>query len=140
MIYYSTSGRNTEQPYRRVELDELLERSDFISINAPLNDQTVGLLSYEELRRCKGSAILINTGRGGIVNENHLARALDAGELSAAAIDVFAEEPLPPDSPLLRLKDPSKILLSPHNAWTSREARHELIARTRDNIAAFIGH
>ncbi|MEO0510656.1 MAG: D-2-hydroxyacid dehydrogenase [Verrucomicrobiota bacterium] len=138
VVYYSTSGQNTDQPYQQLSLEELLKRADVISINAPLNDRTAGLIHRGNLRRCKPDAILINTGRGGIVVEQDLADALDAGLLGAAALDVFEAEPLSPDNPLLHLEDKSKVLLSPHNAWTSREARAELIKRTAGNVADFL--
>ena len=137
VIYHSTSGRNTGQPYERFALDGLLRAADLISINAPLNEATKGLIGTEQLRACKASAILVNTGRGGIVDERALAEALDEGELGAAALDVFEEEPLPPESPLLKLQNPERMLLSPHNAWSSQEARAELVARTHQNVAEF---
>lgn len=137
VIYYSTSGTGHCKDYPSVSLDELLERSDVISIHAPYNERTAGLIGYEELRRMKPSAILVNTGRGGIAVEGDLARALDEGLIAGAALDVYVKEPLPADSPLLHLQHPERLLLSPHIAWYSREARARLVHGMAQNIIRF---
>ncbi len=138
VVYYSTSGRNADQPYLRVELDEILGTSDIISIHAPLNENTSNLIDYEKLKMMKSSALLVNTGRGGIVNEDDLARALDAGLIAGAAIDVFVKEPLALEHPYLHLKKPEKLLLTPHMSWASIEARTELVDGIIQNIQEFL--
>ncbi|MCC5914089.1 MAG: D-2-hydroxyacid dehydrogenase [Balneolaceae bacterium] len=137
VVYYSTSGKNSDQPYKQLSLDELLESSDVISIHAPLNENTAGLIGEPELKRMKTSAILINTGRGGIVDEAALAHAIDDGEIAGAALDVFETEPLPADNPLLKVKKKERLILVPHIAWSSIEARTELMEGVIRNIREF---
>ena len=100
VIYFSTSGTGHCKDYPCVSLDELLERSDVISIHAPYNERTAGLIGYEQFRKMKPTAYLVNTGRGGIAVEADLARALDEGLIAGAALDVYVKEPLPAESPL----------------------------------------
>ena len=87
VVYYSASGQNTNQPYLRLELDDFLKTSDIVSIHAPLNEYTANLINYNRLRLMKKSSILINAGRGGIVNEADLARALNDDLIAGAGID-----------------------------------------------------
>ncbi|HJC26693.1 MAG TPA: hydroxyacid dehydrogenase [Candidatus Alistipes stercoravium] len=137
VAYTSTSGVAREEPYPCLPLDELLAWADVVSIHAPLNDRTKGLIGAGELARMKPSALLINVARGGIVDEAALAAALDAGRLAGAALDVFAHEPLEADSPLLRLHDTDRLLLSPHNAWSPVEAVAVLVECIARNIRKF---
>lgn len=137
VVYYSTSGKNLEQPYSHLSLDELLETSDVLSIHAPLNESTKNLIGYPQLKQMKKSAIVINTGRGGIVSEKDLAKALDEGLISGAALDVFSKEPLPVDNPLLKVKNPDRLVMIPHIAWASREARSALLKGIIRNIETF---
>ncbi|MBQ2728471.1 MAG: D-2-hydroxyacid dehydrogenase [Alistipes sp.] len=134
VVYYPTSGKAHSDRYPALSLDELLTTADVVSIHAPLNEQTRGLLGYAELCRMKPSAILLNAGRGGIVDEAALAQALDEGCLAGAGLDVFAIEPLPADSPLLSMAHPERLSLTPHTAWASREARERLVAKIAENI------
>ena len=134
VIYYSTSGTGHCKDYPCVSLQELLAASDVISIHAPYNERTAGLIGYEQFRQMKRSAILVNTGRGGIAVEADLARALDDGLIAGAALDVYVKEPLPQDSPLMHLQHPERLLLSPHIAWYSREARARLAHEMAQNI------
>ena len=134
VIYYSTSGTSHCKDYPSVPLQELLEKSDIISIHAPYNERTAGLIGYEELCRMKPTAYLVNTGRGGIAVEADLARALDEGRIAGAALDVYVKEPLPSDSPLLHLLHPERLLFSPHIAWYSYEARARLAHEMAENI------
>lgn len=136
VVYYSTTGAHDDPHYRRLELDDLLESCDIISIHAPLNPRTRDLLAYDELCRMQPHALLINVGRGGIVAEADLAKALDAGQLGGAAVDVYSREPLPADHPYLRVKEPARLLLTPHAAWASREARTELVRQIHTHIEA----
>ena len=137
VVYYSTSGRNLDRQYPHKELNELLKTSDFVSIHAPLNENTKGLISYDELKLMKESAILINAGRGGIVNEADLAKALDEDQIAGAALDVFVEEPINADNPLLSIKNKHKLVMTPHIAWASIEARTELLDGVMQNIEEF---
>lgn len=138
VAYYSTSGKNTNQPYKRLELDELLQTSDVVSIHAPLNEKTDNLIVYNQIKKMKKSAILINTGRGRIVNEYDLAKALDEELIAGAALDVFEQEPMSEDNPLLKVQNSSRLLILPHITWSSVEARTELIDGVYANIREFV--
>lgn len=135
--FFSSSGHNSHERYERVPLDTLLRESDVVSIHAPLNEHTRGLINAEGLEKMQSHAILLNLARGGIVDEAALAAALDAGTIGGAAFDVFEKEPPDPDSPLLNLTHPERILLTPHTAWSSHEARTRLIQELCENIRAF---
>lgn len=137
VVYYSTSGKNNNSDYKRVGLDELLTNSDIISVHAPLNEATEGLFNYTNLKRMKKSAILINMGRGPIVVDEDLAKALDEEVIAGAALDVFTVEPTPIDNPLLSIKNKDRLVLSPHIAWASVEARERLFNDLIENIRAF---
>ena len=133
VIYYSTSGKNNNSDYKRVELDEVL-KSDIISIHSPLNENTNNLLNKNNLNLIKKGAILINMGRGGIVNEKDLAEIIDKKGFFAG-FDVFTKEPISKDNPLLKIKN---IILTPHIAWASVEAREKLVKLAYKNIEDFI--
>lgn len=133
--YFSTSGTSHCKDYPSLPLDELLETSDIVSIHAPYNERTAGLIGAGQLRLMKPSAILVNMGRGGIVDEKALAEAVDAGTIAGAALDVFVTEPLPHDSPLLHVSHPERLSFSPHIAWASEEARQRLTDLIAENIA-----
>ncbi len=139
VIYYSTTGKNNDLDYQRVELNELLSTSDIISIHAPLNDQTRHLIDHVAIKKMKSSAILINVGRGGIVDEEGLARALDEDRIYGAAIDVLSKEPVSEDNPLLNIRNRDKLLITPHIAWASVESRTLLIDKIYENIRKFLG-
>ena len=136
--YTSTSGVVREEEYPALTLEDLLAESDIVSIHAPLNAKTLNLIDNRELSLMKPSAILINVARGGIVNEEALAAALDGGVIRGAALDVFSTEPLT-DSPLYRIKERHKLLASPHNAWSSDDAIDRLIGCIAKNIEEFLG-
>lgn len=137
VVYYSTSGKNNNLEYKRVELDELLSESDIISIHSPLNKNTEGLFNYDNLKKMKKTSVLINMGRGPIVVEEDLAKAIDENIISGAALDVFSVEPMPENSPLLKIKNKEKIVMTPHIAWASIEARERLFNDLIENIKAF---
>lgn len=137
IIYYSTSGKNNNDKYKRVSLDELLEKSDIISIHAPLNGNTQGLFNYDNLCKMKKSSVLINVGRGPIVVDEDLAKAIDNNIIKGAALDVFTVEPLSEENPLLKVKNKNKLVLTPHVAWASVEARERLFNDLVDNIKCF---
>lgn len=138
VIYYSTSGKNNDPNYTQVDFDTLLAESDVVSIHAPLNEKTLHLLNADAFKKMKSTAFLINVGRGPIVDEAALVDALNQGEIAGAGLDVMDVEPLPADSPLFKVKDPSRILLTPHMAWASVEARQRLVNEAALNLAAFL--
>jgi len=118
-----------------VTLDELLARSDVVSLHCPLTPDTQGLINAARLARMKPSAFLINTSRGPLVNERDLADALNAGKIAGAGLDVLAVEPPKPDNPLLTAKN---CVVTPHIAWATRSARQRLLQTSLDNLGAFI--
>ncbi len=134
VCYYSTSGTGHCKDYPCLPLEELLAVSDIVSIHAPLNERTRHLIGREQLAQMKPTAYLVNVGRGAIVVEEDLAEAVDSGLIAGAGIDVFAEEPLPENHPYLKLKHPERMLLSPHIAWASVEARTRLIGLMAENV------
>ncbi len=136
--YYSTSGKNNNSLYPQLSLVELLEHSDVISIHAPLNEKTTNLIASKELSLMKTNAILVNVGRGGIVDETALAEAIDNNGIGGACIDVFPNEPILTNNPLLKVRRPERLVLTPHNAWASVEARRKLIDIVYQNIADFV--
>lgn len=127
VIYFSTSGRNNQKGYERVGFDELLAQSDIVSIHAPLDENTLGLMNKEAFAKMKPSAILLNVGRGPIINEADLAQALKDGTIAAAGLDVLSVEPMQPDNPLRAIKDSERLLITPHIAWAGVEARTRLM-------------
>lgn len=137
VVYYSTSGKNSNSEYKRVELDELLKTSDIISIHCPLNENTKDLLNYENMKNIKDGAILLNLGRGGIINEDDLAKIIDEKEIYCG-IDVVSLEPIKESNPLLKVKNKEQLLLTPHIGWASIEARTKLILLVSKNIENFI--
>lgn len=135
VCYYSTSGTSHCKDYPSLPLDELMAAADVISIHAPLNERTEGLIGERELQLMKKSAIIVNMGRGGIVNETALAKAIDEDVIAGAALDVFVTEPLPQDNPLLHTRHPERLRLAPHVAWASTQARERLVGMIADNIS-----
>jgi glycerate dehydrogenase len=138
VVFYSTTGRNNHISYKRFDLDDLLKSSDVVTIHAPLNAQTRDLITYEKMKLMRPCAILLNLGRGGIINEKDLARALNDNLIGAAGIDVMEHEPINPDNPLLKLFDKDKILITPHMAWASRESRDLLVEKLARNIELYL--
>ena len=110
-----------------MEFDELLATSDIVSVHAPLTDDTLGLMNKDAFSKMKNSAIFLNLGRGPIVEEADLAKALDEGEIAAAGLDVLTKEPMSEDNPLRRIKDSERLIITPHIAWASIEARTRLM-------------
>ena len=133
VCYYSTSGINRTQDFQRVNLEMLLKSCDIISIHAPLNEKTNNLLDYEQLVTCKEGAVILNLGRGGIINETAVAKIVDEKNIFFG-LDVFEKEPLKERSPLLHVKHKERLYMTPHIAWTSVEAREKLIASVCENI------
>lgn len=137
VIYYSTSGKNLNSDYERVEFDTLLKQSDIISIHAPLNDKTTGLMNYEAFTKMKKDSVLVNVARGPIVIDEDLARAIDEEIIGGAAVDVFESEPISEENPLLKVRNKEKLVLTPHVAWASQEARNRLFNDLLENISAY---
>ncbi len=137
VVYYSTSGRNNNSEFKRVELDELLKTSDIISVHCPLNEQTKDLLNYSNMNTMKDGAILLNLGRGGIINEDDLSRLIDEKEIYCG-IDVVNKEPIEESNPLLKVKNKDRLVLTPHIGWASIEARTRLIKMVANNIIEFL--
>ena len=139
VVYYSTSGTGHCKEWPSISLGELMRTSDVISIHAPYNERTAGLIGAGELAMMKPSAIIVNMGRGGIVDEVALAEVIDNDLIGGAALDVFTKEPLPGDSPLLRTRHPEKLRFTPHTAWASTEALTRLVNCIADNIRSEMG-
>jgi len=137
VIYYSTSGKNSDSDYARVEFDSLLKQCDIISIHAPLNEKTEGLINYEVFTKMKKDAILINVARGPIIVDEDLARAIDEEIIGGAALDVFKVEPIPAENPLLNIKNKERLVLTPHIGWASEESRNRLFTDLLENISAY---
>jgi lactate dehydrogenase-like 2-hydroxyacid dehydrogenase len=137
VVFFSTTGRNNNINYKRFDLDTLLGTSDVVSIHAPLTDLTRDLISYEKIKLMRPCAILLNTGRGGIINETDLARALNENIIAGACVDVLSAEPIKTTNPLLKVMDREKILITPHIAWASMESRARLIEGIARNIEQF---
>ena len=138
VIYYSTSGKNQNDQYERVDFDTICRESDLLSIHAPLNNATENLMNKDAFQKMKKSAVLINVGRGPIVNEEDLVEALENGEIAAAGLDVISAEPMREENPLMKIKDSGKLVVTPHIAWASTEARQRLVREVYLNIEAFL--
>jgi glycerate dehydrogenase len=137
VVFYSTTGRNNNINYKRFELDDLLKNSDVISIHAPLNEKTQGLINYTKMKLMRPCAILLNLGRGGIVDEQDLAKALNENLIGGVGLDVHEHEPIQADNPLLKIYDKDKLIITPHIAWASKEARELLIHKIFQNIERY---
>lgn len=137
VIYYSPSGADPQEGYEQVDLDTLLTRSDIVSVHAPLNQYTMGMMNEEAFAKMKSSAIFLNLGRGQIVVEEALAKALQDKKILAAGLDVLAKEPMSEDSPLLELKDSDRLFITPHVGWASVEARTRLMHIIKGQIEMF---
>lgn len=138
VVYYSVTGKNSNQEYKRVEFDELLETCDFISVHCPLLDLTKNLIDYSAMKKMKKTAILLNVARGPVVNNADLYRALMEGEIYAAGLDVLEKEPITDENPLSKIKDSEKLIITPHMAWASTESRTRLAIEVYENIKAFL--
>jgi len=135
--YHSTSGRNLQQAYPHQSLEFILKNCDIISIHAPLNETTRDLINKHNLSYIKEDAILLNLGRGGIVNETDLAFELNRRRFYAG-LDVLEKEPISIDNPLMSIKHKEQLLITPHIAWASIEARKKLFEGIVVNIKVFM--
>lgn len=138
IIYFSTSGKNNNTEYERVSFDELLSESDVISIHAPLNKDTDNLINESCFNKMKKNCILLNLGRGPIVNQAALTDALQNDKIAGAGLDVLTNEPMLPDNPLLKIQDSKKLIITPHIAWATVEARQRCADEVMLNIEAFL--
>ncbi len=138
VIYYSTSGKNTSTIWKRVEFETLLKESDIISIHAPLNSDTEYLIDENALKLMKNTAVLLNLGRGNIIREEALLKALETDEIGGAGLDVISEEPMRPDNPLLNVKDSTRLIITPHIAWATVEARRRCLNEVYENICSYL--
>jgi len=123
------------QPFAWKEIREVFVEADVISLHCPQTDENLGFVNRDLLALMKPTAVLINTARGGLVNEQDLAAALNSGQLAGAAVDVVSQEPIRSDNPLLTARD---LLLTPHMAWATLAARQRLMKMTAENIQAFL--
>lgn len=137
VIYYSTSGKNHNPDIKEVDFNTLLSTSDIISIHAPLTEKTKGLMNKETFSKMESSAILINVGRGPIIVEEDLKEALETNTIAAAGLDVLSKEPMAKENPLLSIKDSTKLIITPHIAWASIEARTRLMDTILKQIKEF---
>ena len=133
LFYYSTSGVNRTEDFQRTSLEEMLRSCDIITIHAPLNEKTDNLLDYKELATCKDGATILNLGRGGIINEEAVAKIIDEKNIFFG-LDVLTKEPMRENHPLLNVKNRENLYITPHIAWTSVEAREKLISSITQNI------
>lgn len=138
IIYYSTSGNHDDPMYERVDFDTLLKRSDIISVHAPLNDNTYHLFDYEAFSKMKETAYFINVGRGAIIVEEDLVRAINEDLIAGAGLDVMEVEPLPKNNPLLGVRNSMRLIITPHIAWASVESRTRCVNEVYENIRSFI--
>lgn len=139
VVYYSTSGRNSNPDYERVSFEELLAMSDIVSVHAPLDENTRNLFDKNAFDKMKESAIFLNVGRGPIVVEQDLVDALEEGQIAAAGLDVLTVEPMSETNPLRKIKDSNKLIITPHIAWASVEARTRLMKTISEQIKEFFG-
>ena len=137
VVYYSTSGKHDQPGYERVTFDTLLRESDIVSVHAPLDENTKDLMNKEAFDKMKSSAIFLNLGRGPIVVEKDLADALEQGSIAAAGLDVLCVEPMQEENPLRRIKDSNRLIITPHIAWASVEARTRLMQIIEGQIREF---
>lgn len=137
VIWYSTSGAHTIDGYRQVDFETLLKESDYLSLHCPLNEKTLHLIDAAALKAMKPTAILINVARGKVVDNAALAEALKNNEIAAAGLDVVEQEPITADNPLSEIKDSDKLIITPHMAWASVEARGRVVTEAYKNIEAF---
>ena len=138
VIYYSASGSPAQEGYEQVDFETLLATSDIVSVHAPLNEYTEDLMDREAFAKMKKTAIFLNLGRGPIVVEQDLYEALETGEIAAAGLDVLCEEPMSETNPLAKIKDSKKLIITPHIAWASVEARNRLMQIIAGQIREFL--
>ena len=137
VIFHSVTGHSKVTEYEQVDFDTLLTESDYLSLHCPLSDITRNLIDAKALSKMKKSAILINVSRGAVVNNHDLYEALENGTIAGAGLDVVEKEPITVDNPLGKIMDSNKLIITPHLAWASVEARTRCVDGVRLNIEAF---
>ncbi len=137
VVFAERKGATRARP-GYVHFDEVVETSDVLTLHCPLVNDTRHLIALPELRRMKSDALLINTARGELVNEDDIANAIDRKMIGGAAFDVTSREPPPPDHPFMHLLDVPNFILTPHIAWASSEAMQALADQLIDNIESFV--
>ncbi len=137
VIYASASGAKPQNGYTQVDMDTLFAQSDIISVHAPLDEYTEGLINKEAFAKMKKNCIFLNLGRGPIVVEEDLYEALESGQIRGAGLDVLCKEPMDVTNPLVKIKDSDKLIITPHIAWASVEARNKLISMVLDQVKEF---
>ena len=138
VIWSSASGTVRDEGYKYAELDELLSTADIISLHCPLNEKTKYLINKETLSNMKKTAVLINVARGPVVNNSDLYEALENNVIAGAGLDVLDGEPITPDNPLKKFKDSNRLIITPHMAWASTEARTRCVEEAYKNTESFI--
>ncbi len=138
VIFHSVTGKSTVTDYPQVDKDTLLSESDFLSLHCPLSDLSRNFIDADALKKMKKTAVLINVARGPVVNNTDLYHALVEGEIAAAGLDVLEHEPLRETNPLSKLKDSNQIIITPHLAWGSVEARTRCVNEVYKNIQSFM--
>lgn len=138
VICYSASGRQLESDYKQVDFDTLLKESDFLSLHCPLTDKTKYLIDKNAIAKMKSTAYILNVARGKVVNNNDLYDALVSNKLAGAGLDVIEEEPINDRNPLSTIMDSNKLIITPHLAWASVEARQRCVDIAYDNVKAFM--
>ena len=138
VIFHSITGKSSCTDYPQVDKDTLLKECDFLSLHCPLSDLSRNFIDKEALQKMKKTAILINVARGPVVNNADLYEALVSGEIQAAGLDVIEKEPLELSNPLSKLKDSNQLIITPHLAWASVEARTRCVEGVYLNIKAFL--
>lgn len=135
VIYTNRSKKETQTDAIQVDLDTLLKKSDFVSINCPLTSENAGFINKFTIEKMKPTAFLVNTGRGPLINEQDLADALNSGRIAGAGLDVLSVEPARPDNPLPKARN---CFITPHIAWATFEARTRLMDIATENLKSFI--
>lgn len=138
VIFYSVTGKSTCTDYEQVDFDTLLKNSDYLSLHCPLSDITRNLINADALKKMKKTAILLNVARGKVVDNTALYEALIDGTIAAAGLDVVEVEPLQVTNPLSKIKDSNRLIITPHLAWASVEARTRCVWEAHENIAAYL--
>lgn len=138
VIFYSASGNSTCTEHERVDFDTLLKESDILSIHCPLTERTRNLIDLDALKKMKKEAVLLNVARGPVVNDADLYKALTEDMIAAAGLDVTGTEPMSESNPLSKIADSNKLIITPHMAWASIEARNRLVVETFSTIEVFL--
>ena len=138
VIFHSITGKSSCTDYEMVDFDILLKESDVLSLHCPLSDLSRDLMNLEAFQKMKETAILINVARGPVVNDADLCTALNAGYIAAAGLDVTSTEPMKDSNPLSKIMDSNRLIITPHMAWASIEARNRVVSETCKNIEAFL--